>query len=168
MGTGNNALILSIGAVKFDPFKFEHSVESSFHVAILIESHLRLGGEVSGSTIDWWMSPLRDKPRARLDRMEKIDIASALDGFQSWYGNESLPTWGNGATFDNVILRNAFRHIGRDCPWQFWHDCCYRTLKNIAKQVPLPKNFNEHDALADATIQAFHIKDICRVLELTL
>lgn len=172
MGVGPDSLILSVGAVMFDPNDPAHEVLDRFHVAIEFASHYRLGGRVDPETWEWWMSPERDAARKRLHTMEKINIVSALDGFHEWYmprGHDgAIPVWGNGAAFDNTILRSAYRHISTPCPWNFTHDRCYRTIKNLAPDVPLPPNLDHHDALADAMVQAFHLKDIVKHLELKL
>jgi len=64
--------------------------------------------------------------------------------------------WGNGSTFDNVILSNAYRAIGVKQPWDFWNDRCYRTLKSLYPHVKLERSGVAHNALDDAKSQAMH------------
>lgn len=172
-GTNNEAAILSIGAVKFDPNEaVQHSDPTlwhfeNFHVAVTLESCVGLGLKMDASTVMWWMDEKRDAARKKLFAMERVDLASTLDGFLQWYGPQSLPTWGNGASFDNVILRSAFKACGMTAPWQFWDDRCYRTLKNLV-DVKRPYNAEAHSALADAQQQARHLQLIVKELGLTL
>lgn len=166
------AMIISIGAVKFDPTGY--SVIERFHVGIDPEMSPALVEkfDIDPSTIKWWMDPKQDRPRARWLEMEKLDLATALFGFAEWFGNDpDVLVWGNASTFDNVVLRNAYEALYMDCPWGFRSDRCYRTLKNMAQHVPLPvpaENMEgqAHDALFDATLQALHLQDLLRHIEI--
>lgn len=170
-GTNNEAVILSIGAVKFDPnFRVNYPLDEefdNFHVGVTPESCEALGLKTDMKTVMWWMDKDRDEARKRLFAMERVDLASTLDGFLQWYGPKSLPTWGNGASFDNVIMRSAFKACGMNAPWQFWDDRCYRTLKNLMN-VKRPYNDEAHSALADAQQQARHLQLIVAKLGITL
>lgn len=165
--TANNARIISIGAVKFDPNT--HEPMDSFHVGVAPESYKGLRGQfhLDPMTVMWWMSPERRAALDQWQRLEKLDIATALEGFSMWYGDESLPTWGNGATFDNVILRNAYVSLGLTCPWSYRHDRCFRTFKaGVPESVLDAVEFSEglagmrHDALYDARLQAEQMRAI--------
>lgn len=164
LGTGNDALILSIGAVKFD----SRGVQDRFHAAICPKDAARYGLKMDPSTIMWWLDDDRQKAREALLSHERVDLATALEGFRMWYGDQSLPTWGNGATFDNVILRNAFEAVGMETPWKFWDDRCYRTVKNMVTAVKMERTGTHHDALADAESQANHLIACLRRLRVSL
>jgi hypothetical protein len=73
-----------------------------------------------------------------------------------------LTIWGNGSTFDNVILRSAFAAAGLEYPVRFWADQCYRTKKNEFPTVPLVREGTHHKALDDAISQAKHLQAIWR------
>ena len=68
--------------------------------------------------------------------------------------------WGNGATFDNVILRSSYKAIGQEAPWKFYDDRCYRTLKSLAN-IPMVQidEATPHFALDDARVQAQHVTE---------
>ena len=168
-GTGNYAVPVSIGAVKFDPAKSE-SEWSTFHIAVDPESAMKAGLRADAETILWWMDDTRREALHCWYRLERVDLTSALDGFATWFGAESLPVWGNGATFDNVILRNAFIAAGQDCPWKFWHDRCFRTMKALpgARELEPRRAGTHHDALDDALHQARHLIRIVEHFNLTL
>jgi DNA polymerase III epsilon subunit-like protein len=59
LGTGNNACILSIGAVKFDPFGEGLQDDSRFEVFIDPQSCTDAGLVIDASTVMWWMHPDR-------------------------------------------------------------------------------------------------------------
>lgn len=156
LGTATDAVILSIGATKFAA----NEISDTFYVAIDPTSCQQYGMTIDASTVMWWMSADRDKARRELVSQEKVDIYTALDGFAQWFGAESLPTWGNGASFDNVLLRNAYSRTNIPCPWKFWDDRCYRTMKNLAPGVLTARDGTHHNALDDAIYQSRHLMDI--------
>lgn len=166
LGKNNDAVILSIGACKFDPMG--DSIIDSFYVAIDPATCVANGLKMSVSTVMWWMDDQRDEARSRMMGEERLDLATALYGFSSWFGAESLPLWGNGATFDNVILRNAYAALGEEAPWMFWDDRCYRTFKNLAPGIKITRIGTYHNALDDAISQAKHMQTIVAHLGLVL
>ena len=169
MGTGSYAAIISIGAVKFDPaVKANPELWPKFHTAVNLASSLKVGLRVDAATVNWWMSEERAEALKALRAHEPVDLDEALLGFMDWFGDPSLPTWGDGATFDNVILRNAFTLLGLDCPWSYKHDRCFRTIKNL-KPVTKPVKFGVgHSALDDAISQALTLCKIAKARRLEL
>lgn len=159
LGTKHDAVILSIGAAKFDPNTLTR-VDDTFYVTIDPATCTAFGLKIEASTVLWWMDKDRRVALDELLESPRVDLPSALDGFTQWFGTQSLPVWGNGATFDNVILRNAFEKIGQPCPWEFWHDRCYRTVKALAGGVEIKRVGTHHNALEDAITQAHHLQDI--------
>jgi len=158
MSSKHNAAIISIGAVKFDNRDF--SILDSFHVGVTLESCEAYEFDISAKTVLWWMKPELAVARDKFFALEKVDIATALEGFALWFGNESMPVWGNGATFDNVILRNAYDTVGMEAPWSYKHDRCYRTFRNLSVATKTIKPETEHDALADAIAQVKTMQEV--------
>lgn len=157
LGVGNEPVLLSIGAVKFTA----DEIVDRFHVAIDPETCQLFGLKINASTVMWWLEDDRQPARAALLAQERHALPDALRGFAQWLGDPA-PVWGNGATADNVWLRNAFRAIGDDCPWSYRLDRCYRTVKNLAPAGLEPSNSGvAHDALDDAVWQARHLMAIC-------
>lgn len=158
-GTGDNVIPISLGAVKFHPLD-RHLPMESFHVGIDPESCERLGLKIECGTALWWMDPERQEAFKQWFAMLKFELPMALDGFGQWFGNESLPVWGNGVGFDNRILRQAYRACGMTPPWDTHHDDrCFRTFKNLHPGVRRPKRLGTvHNALHDAVhqVQWFH------------
>lgn len=153
-GTGPDAVVISIGACIFDPYG--NDIRDRFYVAIDPDSNVAAGRKIDVSTVLWWMSPDRDTPRRRWLEQSKVDLYTALDGFAVWCPD--APVWGNGATFDNVILGSAYKSVGLSQPWKFWHDRCYRTVKSMVPGIPLHRIGEHHDALDDAVSQARHLQ----------
>jgi len=168
MGKGSRAAILSIGAVKFNPLYVGQPIEDSFHVGVTLESCARHGLNLDASTVEWWLDPARRPAWDAHLTLDKVDLWEALEGLRFWFGSKSLPTWGNGATFDNVILRNAYAATDQVCPWEFWDDRCYRTLKSLAPEIAIERAGTHHSALDDAVSQAQHMQRVVAHLGLVL
>lgn len=85
-------------------------------------------------------------------------ILISLQAFKDWLPPKSDPLiWGNGASFDNVILANAYRAASIQQPWAYWNDRCYRTLKKRYLDIALRRQGTHHNALDDAISQAEHL-----------
>jgi len=151
LGNGSNAVILSLGVARFD----KYGIKDSVYLRIDEQSCVNAGLRMDVSTVLWWMKQ-SDAARAAFDQ-PGIQLADALEKFSEWVP-EGACVWGNGATFDNVILSNAYRAVGMRQPWDFWNDRCYRTVKNLYPEVEAPEFTGaKHNALDDAVHQAKHL-----------
>lgn len=157
-GTSNDAIPVSLGACKFD----STDILDQFHVGIDPRSAQEFGLKIDAGTILWWFDAERDEARRQWLELEKIDLASALLGFAEWCGNGDpvVAIWGNGSTFDNIILRSAYKAVGLAYPVPFWADQCYRTMKNRTPGIKLERIGTHHNALDDAISQARHLQAI--------
>ncbi len=93
---------------------------------------------------------------------EKCHIQDVLKEFSEFckIGN-NVKLWGNGVTYDNIVLRNAYRLVDIPCPWQFRNDRCYRTIKGVhGNRAKLERVGTHHNALDDAITQANHLIDM--------
>lgn len=174
LGVGPDALICSIGAVKFDPNFLltehgEHPIVDRFQVGVDFVSAQQAGGVIDASTVGWWMQPKQDTARQMLLMLDRVDIGSALEGFAIWFGDQDLPVWGNGATFDNTIVRRAYQRLGMPVPWSYKKDRCFRTIASLDWDLmtKAPRAAH-HDALADAEWQALRLQEYVQQFGLTL
>lgn len=168
---GKKGFIVSIGAAEFDPWGT--GVKETFHQAIHPASVERCGFRPDAETLLWWMASYNAAGREAWLSLPKVDLDEALIGFQTWCEQKlavkpaELVIWGNGATFDNVILKNAFDALQFETPWGFKGDGCFRTLKRMAPGIERPEGLGlAHDALADAVTQAHWMQKIVAHLEL--
>jgi hypothetical protein len=166
-GTGPHAVIISIGAVKFDSLIHVDSWDR-FQVDIDPNSAIKAGQRADADTLLWWMHADRTQAREAFLAASKVDLQDALDGFAQWLGRTDYRVWGNGASFDNVILATAYRLCGIPAPWRFWNDRCYRTMKNMAPEVKMERVGTYHRAVDDAVSQADHLLRIAGALGITL
>lgn len=159
LGNGSNAVIIAIGAVEFDT---ESGLGRVFYANIDPQSCVNAGLVMDVSTVMWWMKQ-SDQARAAFDK-PSTTLTEALKAFFEWYP-EDANMWGNGATFDNVILSNAYKATGLNRPWPYWADRCYRTLKALHPDIAAARTGTHHNALDDATTQATHAIQILKAMK---
>lgn len=150
LSTKSNAAIIAIGAVKF---KLDGEIGEKFYQRVDAQSSEDAGLHISASTVMWWLQQSPQAQKALF--VNPVPLRHALLSFHEFYGEDSsIPLWGNGANFDNVVLGNAYQACGLKAPWSFRANRCYRTIRNLYTGV-LPKMEGvAHDALADAVYQA--------------
>jgi hypothetical protein len=171
MGVRHNAAVVAIGAVKFDPRGEPGQLGDAadpeyrdFYANVDLQSSLDAGLRVDGGTVMWW---LKQSGQAR-DRLQDVSappasLQAALSELTIWFGPERLPTWGNGAAFDLVILRNAYLAHGANPPWRYTDERCYRTLRAELPEVAYLPPVLAHDALEDARAQAVHLQKLYQI-----
>lgn len=151
LGTRPGDVILSIGAVLFEPGQ---GITSELYMTISPQSSKEVGMKAQKSTIEWW-GKQDEKTRAEAFKGE-LSIQSALKQFSMWLPPETL-VYGNGANFDNVLLAAAYRAIGEPVPWPYWNDRCYRTLAAMFMKYKTERVGVAHHALDDAKTQAIRL-----------
>lgn len=162
MGAGPDAAIVAIGAVTFD--LDAGTIGERFYAPVDLASSVAAGGVQDPGTVQWWLRQ-SDDARAELGR-PGLQVGSALDAFAVWVRRYADPktvkVWGNGAGFDNVILRRAYERAGMAAPWSHWNDRCYRTVKALHPEIRLERIGTHHNAVDDAESQALHLVKMLR------
>ena len=167
LATTADAVILSIGAVKFDLSTGEID-NDGFYRSISIESNLDLKRRISEDTLIWWLK--QDVAAQQVFHEQKETLETALTEFSDWLGNDDNTMWSNGADFDIPMLAHAYTQLGMEVPWKFWNSKCFRTYKNLpgAKDIRVPPLGVKHNALSDAFQQAQTVAAIHRQLFLNI
>lgn len=158
MSHRSNAVVLSIGAVKFS---IDDGIIDEFSINVKPQGQKELGLHVSPETLEWWK---KQSPEAIAALKEgAVDLRTALETFVNWYGTKSLETWAKSCAFDLVILENAIRAIYGDSsrpPWKFWDMRCFRTVDAFYSYgEKLEFEGVAHRAIDDARNQALHLID---------
>lgn len=160
MGHGSRAAIVSIGMFKFslrDVQEFEHiRPEQTFYRIVSLKSCTDAGLEIDASTVEWW-GKQSEEARAVL-HAPSIDLLPALTEASDFMRGNFL--WGNGATFDNVIIRNAFKAVGLSFPIHYTRDACFRTINTLFGSGKIPRYGVAHNALDDAISQGLELQKI--------
>ena len=158
------ATILTIGAVKFDPFgdDLNEPAMQKLYIKVDIDSCDRIGCTVSPSTLDWWASQSKEAQDDAFDPTDRVSIEEAMNQLYKFcWGAKRV--WSHGVGFDLIILENVFRKIEKAVPWQFWEMRDTRTLFDIGIN-PERASVTAHNALADAYDQALGVQRVYRTL----
>ena len=148
MGTGPDAAIIQIGAVKFD---LENGLGPDFFADVNLATSMKWGGTVDAATIAWWMQ----QPN-RLDAITgNYELMYALKEFDHFLPEE-CEIWANGANFDPVILTSAYKAVHAPTPFKFFRVRCARTIYALASERGWKgrEGVKAHNALQDAKDQA--------------
>ena len=168
LSTRPNAVILVIAGVKFNRTSkiTELKKMDTFYKRVEIDSCLIRGMHSDAGTRRWWdKQPAEIREEAFGNPREELSIV--LRQFIEWLG-ESEIIWSHGATFDIVIMNEAFRRCNIEVPWKFWNCRDTRTLYDIAgvRNSELPK-LARHHALHDCHRQIWGVKMSMKRLGLT-
>jgi DNA polymerase III epsilon subunit-like protein len=158
------ATILTIGAVKFDPFgdDINEKKAEKFYVRVDVDSCDALGGTVSQSTLEWWAQQEKAAQDEAFDPNNRISITDAMAQLYKFcWGAKRV--WSHGAGFDITILEWYFRKIGKAIPWSFWEVRDTRTIFDIGINPERPPVLKHH-ALEDAWNQAVGVQHVFQKL----
>lgn len=157
-----NAVVLSLGAVHFDPYSTGHS--DSIYFRIDIDDQDKLGREIDPNTLDWWAKQDPAIMEEAFSPDNRISLVDAMDQFHKFaWGCSAF--WSHGATFDLVMIENIYRQLNKALPWNYWQLKDTRTLFGLGHDPDMPQG-SKHDALQDAIRQAVGVQNIYRKLNI--
>lgn len=150
LDTKPSAVILSIGAVKFNPLDTDVDPSKKLSLLIDIDSQSLLGRTVSDDTIAWWATQSKEAQDAAFSEVGRIPLMEAVDQFHQFVWNCER-VWSQGS-FDVNIMEHLYTSLGRPYSWQYWQVRDSRTIFDfIDGEVDRSK---AHDAVEDANEQA--------------
>ena len=157
LGTRANSIVLSIGAVKFDPLDTVGSFGEEFYAVLSIEDQQEKYRVSDKSTISWWTRQPKEAQEHcfSICDSKRAPVADVLVDLSTFLMGDYVP-WGNGSDFDNTIIADLFKCFGEEVPWDFWNNRCFRTLKSTFRHLVREPAFEgiKHHALHDAKHQA--------------
>lgn len=144
LSLSKRAVVLSIGAVKFDPATGD--VVDEFYRTLMVDQQTRAGRDISYSTIKFWM----DQDQAAKDAafaQERVPVEIAVSDFYQWARPSKVTThggaiwprssskvryWANSPQFDAVIWETLCQDFGLDrmVPWSYRQLADVRTVIN--------------------------------------
>lgn len=163
LGTTADAVICSIGAVKFD-LSSDAIDDNGFYASASINSNLETHRRIQEDTLMWWLKQPAEAQSVFYET--KSSLRSCLEELSDWLGNSNFFVWSNGADFDLPMLAHAYSQHSMEVPWKFWNSRCFRTYKNLpqASQASFAPTGVKHNALTDAFNQAKHLQAIHAVV----
>ena len=157
LSTQNNALILTVGAIKFSRAKDIEPLEKTdnFYRRIDITSCKKLNMDIDNNTVQWWNKQTKEARYEAIENKDRQDIKDVLLELTNFIKNSKY-IWANSPNFDCVILENAYRCCELEIPWKFWnlrdcrtiYDLGNTSLKSITAET-------KHNSLEDCYNQIF-------------
>ena len=165
LATSPDAAILTIGAVKFDPFGDDVNDPkcTKFYTRVDLDSCDKIGLVTNDDTIAWWANQSKEAQDEAFGETDRVEIVDAMHQLYKFcWGAKRV--WSHGATFDIVICEHIFRKIGKAIPWSFWEVRDTRTLFDIGINPNRPPVLKHH-ALEDAWNQAVGVQNVFKTLQ---
>lgn len=165
LATRPDSVILTFGAIKFDPFDPSKEMREGLYFRIDVDEQINLGRHVDQGTIDWWSTQneeVREEALGENDRISLDNFTQQLNKFVVGVNR----VWAQGPVFDIVILENLYRQIGKPCPWQYYLIRDSRTLLKALGDDREP-GVMLHNALADCVSQAEAVQSAVKRYKLT-
>jgi hypothetical protein len=165
LGTGYNAVILSIGAVVFDPYASDLEAaqsnpdcEKTFSLMferVDLDSCERLGMTIDEDTIKWWS---KQNPEAIESAFSEENRKNMEDVLRELYifSRHCTKFWAKSPQYDCSILEHAAKAANIGVAWQYYQLRDVRTIEELSGLES--KSLNAHDALGDAYNQAMIIQ----------
>lgn len=161
-GTAPGSAIRSIAAMKFDPV-IGVTRMPAFTVAVLDDSHTMA---INPKTVEWW----NDQPADAKKQFDSpVSLQAALHDFSMWWAEQERDAvphmfWAKSPSFDAVLLKAAYDHVGRNVPWHYRNERDVRTVYGLVGYDEPPFYGVKHDALSDCRHQISMVTTAYRAL----
>jgi hypothetical protein len=164
LDTSPYCVILTIGAVRFDP-KGSGVVEK-LELRPTIEEQTEIHNRIiNEDTLRWWSTQSSDAMEEALGDRGRISFTACMEALYKFCWNRRA-VWSNGAGFDVVACETAFRQTLTErpnpIPWPYYTVRDTRTLYEIAGVSLKDKKYGSkttHKAVEDAEHQALVVQD---------
>lgn len=176
LSTKPNAVVLSIGAVEFNPETGD--IIREFYQELDVQD--QPDRHIDISTIQWWADRCKENEsnldllaKPKLQRLSTLMVLGMLDDFINDKPDSFLlynkpkfielerdefkvAVWACDPDFDVAILNNLYESVNIRCPWRYNEPKSVRTIRLLAemKGITLPKAKASHNALEDCIRQA--------------
>jgi hypothetical protein len=158
LGTRPGCVILTLGAVKFDPYSLQEP-GPGIYFRVDVDEQTALGREVQEDTLAWWISQADDIREEALGEQDRVSL-DTLDRDLNRFLVGANNIWAQGPLFDFAILENLYRQMGWPTPWQYWQIRDSRTLFGVHGDPRVKGKAGLHNALEDCVSQATAVQQI--------
>ena len=159
----HNAVILTLGAVRFNPYS--NTITSELYMKPDVDEQSEMGRHIDESTIEWWATQAADVQNEAFDPSGRIDVEQFLDDLNRFLvGVTNI--WSQGPLFDIIILENLYKQMNKPAPWNFWQIRDSRTLFGVHGDPRVKGKAGLHNALEDCISQAGAVQQIYNQLGL--
>lgn len=148
-----SSVVLSVGAVKFDPYTNTQPYNRKLWRPG-IDEQVDKGRTISDSTLEWWAKQDEHVKEVTFTEEGRIPVGCFMSNLNKYLvGVDKI--WCQGPQFDMVILEDMYVNFEHHHNWAFWQVCDSRTLFNMMPVEPRKAiQENLHSADDDAYWQA--------------
>jgi len=158
LGTRPGCVILTLGAVKFDPYSLQEP-GPGIYFRVDVDEQTALGREVQEDTLAWWISQAEDIREEALGEQDRVSLDTLYRDLNRFLvGANNI--WAQGPLFDFAILENLYRQMGWPTPWQYWQIRDSRTLFGVHGDPRVKGKAGLHNALEDCVSQAVAVQQV--------
>ena len=162
LSTNPEAVILTIGGVKFDPYTHAEPSQGMYF-RVDVDSQTAKGREVMQETLDWWATQPKEISEEALGDKDRISLEEMVKTINKWSVGVDV-FWCQGPLFDYAILQNIYKQLGHPAPWQYWQIRDSRTLFSLVPRDLNEKRTGLHNALEDCYFQARKVQKVYKQL----
>ena len=163
LSTNPDAVILTVGGVKFNPYNAEEPAQPMYFRAD-VDSQTAMGRDVMQETLDWWATQPKEISEEALGEQNRVSLEEMVRTINRFSVGVDV-FWCQGPLFDYAILQNLYTQLGHPQPWQYWQIRDSRTLFSLYREPTVEKT-DAHNALADCYYQAKKVQRYYKQLNL--
>ena len=166
LSTKPDAVLLTIGAIKFDPFTTDPPY-NEFYYRANVDEQTAIGRHIEEGTLQWWSRQAPEIVEEALSDDNRHPVKEILTKLNKYLvGVDKI--WCQGPVFDIAILENLYRQLGLHWNWAFYNIRDSRTLFSLMPRDPRKDiSFSAHNALEDCRIQSICVQKSLRNLGVT-
>ena len=158
MGHTRDSVILTFGAVCFDPYSSEEPYSPLYH-RLNVDQQFELGRVTTESTLEWWGKQPPEIFEEAMGEDGRTDLEVFVKDLNKYLvGADKI--WAQGPLFDIILIEDLYRMLGIPTPWQYWQIRDSRTLFDLGSADAKLNNKSAHNALADAYAQAISVQNV--------
>jgi len=162
LGTRPGCVILTLGAVRFDPYSLREP-GPGLYLRIDADEQIAQGREVQEDTLQWWMNQAEDVREEALGEGNRVSVTEMYQQLNRFLVGANC-IWAQGPLFDFAILENIYRQYEWPTPWQYWQIRDSRTLFGVHGDPRVKGKVGLHNALEDCVSQATAVQQIYKRL----
>lgn len=162
LSTEDNAVVLSIGFVKFDIMNGEVLDKTHVLLSLAEQKHRH----IEASTVSWWIRQLDTNPTnvsivlgtqddMRCGVYEALELINNKIADERQHPDDVFNFWCKDPDFDIRILSNLFEDFGIPSPIRYYQGRSVRTMEMLAKRMGVyEKPITTHNAEQDCIDQS--------------
>lgn len=162
LGTCPDCVVLTLGAVKFNPYTQEDII-AGIYCRPDVDEQIAKGRIVRDDTLEWWTTQaeaVREEALGEEGRIPVTQMLQELNRFLVGVNN----IWAQGTVFDIGILEHLYKQYNMVPNWQYWQIADSRTLFKVHGDPRVKGKEGLHNALEDCVSQAQAVQQIYRKL----